>query len=69
MSRDLGVHHHVAGICLSATPESHLGETDLNSGQSKPFHGVREAAPNNELKRLLDKLAQAFEALSNQPRS
>ena len=28
---------------------------------------AREETPNNELKRLLDKLAQAIEALSDQP--
>jgi hypothetical protein len=29
---------------------------------------AREETPNNELKRLLDKLAHAIEALSDQPR-
>ncbi len=30
---------------------------------------AREETHNNELRRLLDKLAEAFEVLSNQPRS
>jgi hypothetical protein len=44
-------------------------ETPLRWRERAAFvRKAREETPNNELKRLLDKLAEAFEALSNQPR-